>query len=97
MAADEARDLLDAARAADDVAVLRKRIRISLDGFNSFVTAQDRPQPPIDYGLVHREAFELAVLAHSDELYDGLRWAHIETYRRTTPVPDWPPSRTFHR
>ena len=90
MPADQARDLLDAARTADDVDVLRRRLRIPLDGFNSFVTAQDPPQPPIDYGPVHLEAFELAVLAHSNELYDGLRWAHVEGFRQTTPVPNWP-------
>jgi hypothetical protein len=89
MPAGWARDLLDAARAADDVDALRRHLEIPLEGFNAFAATQDPPHPPIDYGPVHEESFELAVLAHADELYDGLRWAFVEFYRQTTPVPGW--------
>jgi hypothetical protein len=89
MPAEQARDLLDAARGADEVDALRRHLRIPLEGFNAFAASQDPPLPPIDYGRVHEEALELTVLEHSNELYDGLRWAHLEGYRQTTPVPDW--------
>lgn len=86
----EADGLVNAARQAATLDALRAELGIELADINSVLAELDPPQPLIDYGAQHAEAFELAVLEHASVLHDRIRWARLDLHRTFAAVPGWP-------